>query len=50
VSLDLQGLGRLDDARIYATAAEVVFASLGEPGHEGRQAAERLRNELAVGV
>jgi hypothetical protein len=50
VALDYEGLGRLEDARIYATAAEAVFASLGEPGVDGRQLAESLCSRLATSV
>jgi tetratricopeptide (TPR) repeat protein len=46
VALDLQGLGRIDDARVYAAAAAHVFSSLGERGRAGAERAQRLLAEL----
>ena len=46
VALDLQGLGRLDDARVYAAAAAQVLAALGEKGRAGAEQARQLLAEL----
>lgn len=48
VALDMQGLGRIEDALVYAIAAESVFASLGEAGQEGRSLAKSLCEELTA--
>jgi hypothetical protein len=48
VALDLQGLGRIDDARVYAAAADQVFNALGKGGHNGRTAAQDLLEKLGA--
>ncbi len=46
VALDLQGLGRLDDCRVYAAASAQAFTAFGERGREGVELAQRLLAEL----
>ena len=46
VALDLQGLGREADARVYAQAAAAVFANLGPAGSDGAMMAARVLDDL----
>jgi hypothetical protein len=46
VALDLQGMGRFDDGRVYAAAAAQVFTALGDGGRAGAERAQRLLTEL----
>ena len=46
VALDLHGLGRPDDGRVYAAAAAQAFAALGERGRAGADLARQLLAEL----
>ncbi len=50
VALDHQGLGRREEARVYATAAMAVFQSLGVAGEEGRLVSQRLCEDLGIGT
>jgi hypothetical protein len=46
MALDLRGLSRLDDGRVYAAAAAQAFTALGERGREGAEQARQLLAEL----
>jgi hypothetical protein len=46
VAVDLRGLGRLDDSKVYAAAAAQVFTAMGERGRDGAEQANQLLAEL----